>query len=199
MDLDLKVYPDVLTPNVYTQTKLFLQSSQPKWTTLINTAEAGDANPKYPYNSYGFAWSVLDTTLDNQGKVIDVRRDDSFLNAFLTIYFMQLDRMGLDAANYDPLRIRIGLLTHQGTQVVHDPHVDYLAPHRTMLTYFTTEEGTGHTHFYKGSRKNPELVLKNEPRENTMVEFDGSILHSSSSPMQNPFRYAVNINYREIK
>lgn len=189
--MDIKIVDDVLTPNLYHAVKHSI-IERSDWHVGLNIA--GNVTSEDRFNQYGFGMLIYDVPDNPNAEPI---RHPSF-NLFFTIYLAQLDALGLIASEHELLRIRLGLLTHQGSQVIHDPHIDFNMPHRTMLTYFTTEEGSGQTTFYKGSGAKREVMFENYPKENTCVDFNGLIYHSSSTPLKSPVRYAMNINYRKI-
>ena len=198
--MDITVYENALPSNLYEEIKDIITNPLLGWRVTKNTAQIDEPKEKYALNSYGFAMYPLESVFDDKGyPTANYNTPNSdFFNIFLPVYLCQLDKLGLKSSDYELIRMRVGLQTNQGKKIIHDPHVDYSSEHRTMLTYFTTEEGSGETLFYKGnSPDNLEVYLANSPKENTMVDFDGSIYHSSSAPIKNVFRYALNINYRK--
>jgi hypothetical protein len=103
------------------------------------------------------------------------------------------------------LRIRIGLILNNHTQITHTPHVDYTYPHKTMLFYLTNSDGP--TILFKqkhvGDNKNPgnlnQKFLQVEERitavENKSVIIDGLQFHSSTTPKNDKFRIVINYNF----
>ena len=189
--MDVKIFENALSPNVYSELRGLIFSPRMQWGPVINIALSNNS-PEQRYNNYGFGQIIYD--VPDHPDMPPVRHET--FNIFFMTYLAQLDRLGYKVGEVELLRIRLGLQTHQGSHVIHDPHIDFQYPHRTMLTYFTSEEGSGYTTFYNGKPPNLQVALQNDPKENTCVDFDGLIYHSSSSPMKNAFRYAMNINYR---
>jgi len=199
MTMDINIIEDAVPSNLYSEIKQFLQNSNVGWHFIDNITQQSQSISKeqFTLNSYGFSIIPYAAVLDNYGRIVvneNATVNPELFSMFYPMYLCQLDKLQLKASDHELLRIYVGLLTNQGMKVIHDPHTDVPLKHRVMLTYFTTEEGSGETLFYKD---NLETYLSNYPKENTMVEFDGSILHGSTSPMKNSVRYAVNINYRK--
>ena len=79
-----------------------------------------------------------------------------------------------------------------------EPHVDLKyedgrsIPHLVCLYYINDSDGP--TYFYSESG---DIIEKIEPKKGTAVIFDGSIMHAGSNPVNFPFRFAFNINFRQ--
>jgi hypothetical protein len=79
-----------------------------------------------------------------------------------------------------------------------EPHVDLKyedgrsVPHLVCLYYINNADGP--TYFYDG---NGRITHKIEPYKGTAVIFDGSIMHAGSNPVNFPYRFAFNINFRQ--
>lgn len=65
-------------------------------------------------------------------------------------------------------------------------------PHQVFLYYINDSDGP--TYFFN---EKYELTDAIEPRMGRGVLFDGSQLHAGSNPVQYPFRFALNINFRQ--
>lgn len=98
-------------------------------------------------------------------------------------------------------RIRCGLITRDKEYTVHTPHIDLQIPHVTALLYLNDSDGE--TFFYdeEASYENPignpnsKIIMAVKPKENKLAFFDGRVYHSSSTPVTNKLRYAVNFNF----
>ena len=201
-EADYIVLDNFLPEEAYNKAKVYLYSTEPKWTLLQNVSlnkedEKIDARIA---DNFGFSCVMhLDQEpLDKSEKKQEVL--DSFAET-LSKYF-RIDHV---------LRVRAGLQTKtNNTNFFHDPHVDYSYPHYTALFYFCTEDtGYGVTTIYKERHDHyhdPEkmtgylhedltIVDKIQPKENRVLIFKGNVLHSSSPPLDNSIRIAVNLNF----
>ena len=93
---------------------------------------------------------------------------------------------------YDIFRLRWGMTTTLNKIHKHDPHTDILTPHKVILFYLNDSDGD--TYFYDKEHKIIDSVT---PKGNRAVLFDGSILHSSSKPIEFAKRIVLNINLKE--
>lgn len=79
-----------------------------------------------------------------------------------------------------------------------EPHTDLKyedgrnIPHMVCLYYINDSDGP--TYFYT-----PERMISHriEPKKGTAIVFDGNVVHAGSNPVENPFRFAFNINFRK--
>lgn len=84
--------------------------------------------------------------------------------------------------------------------VSQQPHVDLkyddgrIVPHTVCLYYINDSDGP--TFFYDDNFNIIEMV---NPQKGTAVIFDGSIYHSGTNPYENPYRFALNIDFRTGK
>jgi hypothetical protein len=82
--------------------------------------------------------------------------------------------------------------------VSQQPHVDLkyedgrIIPHLVCLYYINDSDGP--TFFYDKDFNIIEMV---NPQKGSAVIFDGQIMHSGTNPYENPFRFALNINFRQ--
>ena len=88
-------------------------------------------------------------------------------------------------------RVRYGLITREEKHYIHASHTDYPTPHYTALLY--AHDSDGDTYFYEQDGKT--IIQTVSPKRNRLVFFDGLIPHSSSTPINNPIRTAVNFNF----
>ena len=93
-------------------------------------------------------------------------------------------------------RARLGFFIPNGQSGSHYPHVDYSFDHKVLLVY--TEDSDGDTIFYNENNETTEgeltVALRNTPKKNQAVLFDGLTLHSSCIPEKHTTRTAFNIN-----
>ena len=96
---------------------------------------------------------------------------------------------------YNLSRMRLGLQVRvDSTSIVNKPHIDHYHPHQVLLLYLN--ESDGDTFFYNN---HGEIIKKISPKANSAVLFDGSIMHSSSTPCKNSRRIALNINFNFLE
>ena len=90
---------------------------------------------------------------------------------------------------YNVFRLRWGMTTTLNKIHKHDPHTDFSIPHKVILFYLNDSDGD--TYFYDKEHKIIDSVT---PKVNRAVLFDGSILHSSSKPIEFARRIVLNID-----
>ena len=97
------------------------------------------------------------------------------------------------------LRIRVGLFIKSADAGSNAPHVDYVDPHKTLLYYVNDSDGDTilYNEFYEKDKHKTRFTIKNKvsPKQGRAILFDGLQYHSSSVPIVNDRRVAVNINY----
>ena len=91
---------------------------------------------------------------------------------------------------YNMLRVRVGKIQKVNSHLIHSKHVDFGFDHKTLLYYIGDSDGD--TYFYN----NDNIIKQVSPKNNRAVLFDGNIYHSSSTPINNDFRVAININFK---
>lgn len=98
------------------------------------------------------------------------------------------------------IRVRVGLNTKSSEkEIIHLPHIDYYYPHKVFLYYVNDSDGDTIMYnevFDNENIKNFSIKEKITPCSNSGILFDGLRYHSSSSPIKNSKRIAVNINFR---
>lgn len=78
------------------------------------------------------------------------------------------------------------------TELYNTPHedaVDYGKEYNTILFYLNTCDG--HTYFFN----NKKVIKKIKSIENSLVQFEGNLLHGGSHPKKDKRRLVLNINY----
>jgi len=117
--------------------------------------------------------------------------DIKYIDLLSALLYVATDKIDMNVYSID--RIRLGMFTNSPKECVHLPHVDYKEKHTAMLYYVIDSDGP--TFFYDNNGKIRETVT---PKKGTAVVFDGSILHSSSSPVECDRRIVVNYNFNTI-
>jgi hypothetical protein len=107
------------------------------------------------------------------------------------LYFLPTD----SNKNIRLLRIRAGLLTRVSeNKIIDEAHVDFNFNHKTLLLYINDSDGD--TIFYS-DKYCKNIIFTNTPKKNSAIIFNGNIYHSSSHPIKNSIRIALNINFIE--
>ena len=136
---------------------------------------------------HNFPW-LYNAEVANRGEVNDhfyfthnlfdnYKPTSSIFEEFIP-FFKQLEMNAM-------VRARALLYVNQGKQIVHEKHIDYNFPHKTVVFYMNTNNG--YTEFEDGT--------KVESVENRIVFFDGSIPHNSSTCTDQKTRAVISVNY----
>ena len=105
-----------------------------------------------------------------------------------SVIYVASDKAGVQVDFVE--RIRIGLFTPVGKELIHASHIDYEYPHMAMLYYVADSDGP--TVFYNPDGSILDAV---DPKKGRAVFFDGLIRHASSSPVETRKRIVVNYNF----
>ena len=131
--------------------------------------------------------------------VDEIGENSSFYQRIVPLIFSIEENTGEKINNL--LRVRLGMTLNSGESGgIILPHVDYEAPHKTLLYYLNDSDGDTlfYKEMFKGSQKDQKefnVTKTNAPKMGTAVLFDGHIYHSSSLPTKNIFRITLNINF----
>ena len=124
--------------------------------------------------------------------VLDRKTSENALSPFYditnSIGLILKDAFELEKTN-NLFRLRWGMTTTLNRVHKHTPHTDFKIPHKVILFYLN--ESDGDTYFYD---KEHNIIDSVTPKENRAVLFDGSILHSSSKPIEFARRIVLNID-----
>ena len=182
------IIKDNFLPDYYLDTiNEYIESSTFDWYLLNNII--GKENK---YNADGVNF------LNNQiGFYHNVYSQEAQSNLFmLTKPLLKLIGPAFDIDVEQVFRIRLGMFIPNGKEGSHYPHVDYDFEHKTLLFY--TQDSDGETIIFNedNNTKSGELTIniKNTPKKNQAILFDGLTLHSSSVPIEYNTRTAFNIN-----
>lgn len=125
-----------------------------------------------------------------------VYSDDKILsNSYWYLYPILLETANKAGFFIEKLmRIRIGgYLSINTPNHKHVVHVDDDYPHIVALYY--PHDTDGDTIFYD-SKEGKNEIYRVSPRRGSIVFFDGSIYHSSSSPIEHNIRITLSFNFR---
>ena len=149
-------------------------------------------NSAYPYNKELIEIAPLDYSFYhlalNEGEIQSNYHD---ITKSVAVVLKDLFRES-DLQNYDIDRLRWGMTTTINKVWKHKPHIDMKENHKVILFYLNDSDGD--TYFYDNDLNIIDSVT---PKENRAVLFDGSILHSSSKPVEFARRIVLNINLKE--
>tara|TARA_A100000164_G_C21608161_1_gene630790 strand:- start:173 stop:661 length:489 start_codon:yes stop_codon:yes gene_type:complete len=123
-----------------------------------------------------------DTSIDHYYFVHSLFRNYDIESPFYNEFKQFFDLLNISFLN----RARCLLYVNQGKQIIHDRHIDYEEPCNTALLYMNTNDGF--TEFETGERV--------DSVKNRLLVFDGSILHSSSTPTNTKERMLISVTYR---
>lgn len=148
-----------------------------EWYYKDTTAEFTD-NDK---NQFSFSHNLISNNVRSQHSDI-----------FTPLILECISKCDLDLENYYIYRVRLGLIPKLPKKVIHPKHTDFdvfpEADGNKVILYYVNDSD-GDTYFYEGDN-----VITNKYKKNSLVLFDGTILHSSSSPVNHNIRVAMNIN-----
>lgn len=127
-------------------------------------------------NQFGFSHLLF----DKKNKIAS-----EYFNKFVPIQKYIEDKFSIKIKEIT--RYRLGMnVRFSSTNIEHFPHTDFDYEHMVFLYYLNDSDGP--TTFYADNK------LQVEPLANRACLFDGSILHSSSTPSKTSRRIALNIN-----
>ena len=181
----IKIIDNALNGSLLISIQEKIESEQMSWYFLENSASSEDKEliKQAPLN-FSFGHTVLTIEEDSDAPVVLSNLYDSTNSIGLILK----DAFELEKI-YNIFRLRWGMTTTLNKIHSHTPHTDFLFPHKVILFYLNDSDGD--TYFYDKEHKIIDSVT---PKENRAVLFDGSILHSSSKPIEFSRRIVLNIN-----
>ena len=180
----LEVVDNALGGSLFDLIKNAVESNNFPWFFIENSAYPGDKELIAPSPLlYAFSHLVL-----KRGEICSNYHDMTIsVASVLKDLFRE---SGLQ--NYDIIRLRWGMTTSINKVWKNEPHIDMKEKHKVILFYLNDSDGD--TYFYD---KDHNIIDSVTPKENRAVLFDGSILHSSSKPVEFAKRIVLNINLKE--
>jgi hypothetical protein len=168
---NIKIFENVIAPAYQDFIKEQLFAATVPWTFLPDvTAHAGEGNLGFSHSAFEFGtikstcyWFLYPILLECCSK-------------------QDIEVLSLE-------RIRVGLYVNVNSDRPHMKHVDMHKPHLVGLYY--VDDADGDTVFY-ASKESEEEILRCKPKKGTMVIFDGSVYHASTSPIKTSHRVTVN-------
>ena len=187
----IKIIDNVLNDSLLISIKKRIEAPESMpWYFIANSATQSSSN----ILNYSFYHLVFDK--ENYNNEI---LSPSIFDMTNTIALISKDLFELEKT-YDIFRLRWGMTTTINKIHRHTPHTDMQntkdphRPHKVILFYLNVSDGD--TYFYDKEHKIIDSVT---PKENRAVLFDGSILHSSSKPIEFARRIVLNINLVDKK
>jgi hypothetical protein len=168
---------------------IFDCAAQLKWTFVPDISVGTNGTNSKPGFSYNF---YLGAEYNNNKPKDIVSPEYDLISPMLLEAF---DKLNVNFSLSDVFRSRARLtvqqpgLDEQGR--IDTPHRDYMFPHWVLIYYVNTIDGD--TVLYEGDT----VVERVEPRRGRVCLFDGSRIHSSSSPTMGP-RIIINNNIKSI-
>jgi hypothetical protein len=169
----IEIKDDLVSPSLFNKLKGIIEPPTFPWYWSSTTASE-------TYND-GYSFSHLSYV---DGRAVSQHNDlfhDAMLNA--------LDKFDVKVESW--YRTRLGLITNQNKELIHKSHVDQDTPHHTLLFYVIDSDGD--TYMYN---KDGSIAEQITPKANRGVLFLGNIKHSSSLPVINDRRIAINVNFK---
>lgn len=124
----------------------------------------------------------------------------SYLNLILSSFYASLFE---ETQTNKVIRSRLDMVTYSPDKYKHFPHVDFYYPHLSSVFYLTDSDAETIIYDLKcfsfddildiDVNKLEELT-RIEPKENRIVIFNGSYLHTGQSPSKNKKRVLINTN-----
>ena len=110
----------------------------------------------------------------------------------LDIVFKEiLKPFDIDKEKIERMKINYQPQYHPPKGKIHNnPHVDFDGDFKTVIFYLNTCDGA--TYFFDKEK----ISKKIESEANTLIQFDGNLLHAGSHPQQFQQRLVLNINYK---
>lgn len=173
---DIIVIDDVLPESYSTQIENILYSPEFPWYYADDITYGQNAGDKE--KTFGFFHLFYSNG----------QRQSQFASIFEPIYHIALDKAKIKLDNPAVLQARTFLQTpNNTTRKYNNKHIDTTIPHVVVLYYVNDSDGD--THMFKGI----DTIKTVTPKKNRVVVFDGSIYHSSGSPISSK-RCVINFN-----
>jgi len=185
--MQLKVVDNFLTKS-YHQELLNLMNG-PNFDWYFNNNVSYRQNQNTRLNEYGFTHVFWDA---------DGKRNIDTATLWQPALYQIMDV--IQCTNI--LRSRADMTMFTPHEFIHDPHVDFIFPHTSVIYYVNDSDGD--TFFYnkKHSSNDPipnDLQIEEvvSPKANRLVAFEGDIVHTGCSPTKHKNRIIINSNFNE--
>ena len=196
------VLDNYLTKSYHKEIQELLTGSNFPWYYNNNISNDNNTGTTH-FNEYGFSHNFQEYKLGG-GRLADTHYA-TFIKPFL------LQAMDTVKCNM-VLRCRGDMVTHSHEEFIHPAHVDFIFPNTSTIFYVNDTDGDtmlyGKDSFDKDikidqdrfgtlSQEGVELEIKERisPKANRLVIYDGSLLHTGSSPTQHKTRILLNSNF----
>ncbi len=186
--VDYKIIDNALNDSLLISIQEKIEAKDMLWYFVKNSAYPDNSYKDYSEErikefplTYSFAHMVLNKEINNNP--ISFLYDVTYSIGLILKDLFELEK------TYSIYRLRWGMTTSMNKIYKNTPHIDSTDPHKVILFYLNDSDGD--TYFYDKKHKIIDSVT---PKENRAVLFDGSILHSSSKPVEFVRRIVLNIN-----
>ena len=178
----IKIIDNALNDSLLISIQEKIESEQMPWYFLENSAYSEDKElAKQNSLNYSFYHTVFDKAKSYEA--LSPLYDITNLIGLILRDAVELEK------TYNIFRLRWGMITSVNKIHRNTPHIDLLMPHKVIVFYLNDSDGD--TYFYDKEHK---IIDSETPKENRAILFDGSILHSSSKPIEAARRIALTIN-----
>ena len=199
LQMKLKIIDNVLNNALLISIQERINATEMPWNFVQNSAYSRPELIKQTPLNYSFSHFVLKPNFTSETtyhkEVVSPLNDMTYSISLILKDLFELDN------TYSVFRLRWGMTTTIDKLHRNTPHTDLdlyngdvHIPHKVILFYLNDSDGD--TYFYDKEHKIIDSVT---PKGNRAVLFDGSILHSSSKPIEFTRRIVLNINLIDKK
>lgn len=193
----MNIVDNFLPIDYYEELKSSFTNSKFPWYYLPYTASPTDKRKRFNGTFSNVLYNKTSNGIINNSDLVNLKPIFEFLSKYVN-------------CKIDVLSARLGLITATPYRVTHSAHIDLPFPHKTAVIYFSRCSNAPtilYDAFYNGSDvQGPEEEICREVEahasfvyseciENNMLIFNGLQFHSSTSPVLEENRIALNINF----
>jgi hypothetical protein len=181
------VIDNFLPPRYFSRIKEIIESKQFLWSFSRDITFSEDATS--PLYSYGFQYFTVDDYTPSNCQTFQI----------LTAFYCNL----LDATECNAIiKSRVDMVTYSPEKFQHTIHVDMYVPHIASVFYITDSDAETILYNRQCFSYNEycnnvdfdklEVIKEIEPKQNRLLIFDGSFLHTGRSPSKYKNRIIIN-------
>ena len=159
-------------------------------------------------SGHNFDWKYLENITDpeNETKSVDNFNGYRLSHTFWDEKKRSLPPLGpymepllykiMDVAECDfVLRARADMVTWSKDEFIHPPHADFPFPNTASIFYVNETDGDTIIYDEHHPILKSKISQRVSPKANRLILFDGSLLHTGSSPTKHKNRILINSNY----
>ena len=179
--LPLKVFENVLSVDEYQKMFSIVDDRHIAWFFFDNCHDSKLFGTATDSTTYGFIHNLFD-----KGDIASI-----YLDLFTPLLVSISQHYSCDVKL---VRMKMNMTINVGGQVQLYPHVDN--PHEAKNNNFKTaiyyiNDSDGDTLFFDNKEN---IIYRQTPKKNTLVLFNGDLLHAPQLPLVSPKRLVLNIN-----